>query len=287
LKTGLVLEGGGMRGIYTAGVLDYFLDEGIEFDYVIGVSAGACNAVSYISRQKGRAYRINTKYITDKRYLSFENFIKTRSLFGMDFIFDEIPNKLEPFDMESYRANPTQLKIGVTDVLTGKAVYFDKMPGNGSSEDLCTILRASSSLPLFSPVVRFGDRDYLDGGTADPIPVKQAQEDGCDRLVVVCTRDTGYRKGPEKFRGLYKQLLKKYPNMITCLDRRHLVYNLSTEYAKELDAKDEAVLIAPVNPLAIDRFEKDPEKLIQVYQMGIADAKAALPRIKKHLGIAE
>ena len=271
-KMGLVLEGGGMRGLYTVGVLDYFIENDITMDYVIGVSAGACHGISYVSKQHGRSYRINTDYIQDKRYISFSNFIKTKSLFGMDFIFDEIPHKLDLFDYETFHSVPTEFVTGVTDVLTGSPVYFGKEHFNQDS----TILRASSSIPIFSPIVEYQGGKYLDGGTSDPIPVRKAVEDGCDHLIVVLTRHRGYLKEAEKFRPVYKKVFKDYPEMIRLLDNRHIIYNESLTYLKQLEAEGRATVIAPSEPITISRFEKNMEKLNGLYQLGKTDAQNSL-----------
>ncbi len=277
MKLGLVLEGGGMRGLYTCGVLDCFLDHHLLVDYVIGVSAGACHGVSYVSMQRGRGFRINTNYLHDKRYLSLRNFIQTKSLFGMDFIFDEIPHQLDPFDYETFLSSPCEFKLGVTDALTGQCVYFDKSHLNHDS----TLIKASSSIPVFSPVVRYQGRDYLDGGTSDSIPVKQALADGCDHVIVVLTRDRDYIKKPEGFRSIYKNVLKKYPNMIKALDHRHAMYNDTLSLIKELEARGQATVIAPHSPVKISRFEKDKEKLKKLYDLGYQDALETLDRLKQ------
>lgn len=269
MKKGLVLEGGGMRGLYTTGVLDSFLDHGITFDYVIGVSAGACHAASYISNQRGRSFKVNTDYLDDKRYLSFSNYIKTKSLFGMDLIFDEIPNKLNLFDYDKFLSSPCEFKIGTTDVLTGKPVYFEK----GEVNRDCTVLKASSSIPIFAPIVNYKDGKFVDGGTSDPIPVKKALEDGCDKVVVVLTRHRDYEKGTEKFRRIYKHALNKYPNLISTLDVRHEIYNDTTRYIKKLEAQGKALVVAPEQPLTVGRFEKKKEKLLGIYHLGIKDAE--------------
>ncbi|MFR9190076.1 MAG: patatin family protein, partial [Anaerotruncus massiliensis (ex Togo et al. 2019)] len=222
MKIGLVLEGGGMRGLYTNGVLDCLMDNHFEADYVIGVSAGACSGVSYVSGQRGRSYRVNTGYVDDKRYVGFESLVKTKSMFGMDFIFDEIPNHLDPFDYEAFLASPMEFVTGVTDADTGRPVYFTKeavRPGDS------TLLRASSSIPVFSPVVEFMGGRYLDGGTSDPIPVQKALDDGCDRVVVVLTRDRSYEKSPEGIRPVYRHIFHDSPGMVRTLDTRHEVYN--------------------------------------------------------------
>lgn len=274
-KVGLVLEGGGMRGLYSIGVLDHFIENELKVNYVIGVSAGACNGVSYVSNQPGRSYRINTNYLEDKRYVSFSNFIKTKSLFGMDFLFDEIPHKLDIFDYDSFLASSCEFVTGVTDVYTGKPAYFGKEDLNHDS----TVLRASSSIPIFSPIVEYKGGKYLDGGTSDPIPVRKAIEDGCDKVIVVLTRDRNYVKPPEKFRSIYKRVFKKYPEMVRLLDERHEIYNDSLKYLSQLEKEGKAIVIAPSTPIGISRFEKNMEKLEAIYQMGIQDAKAAIQQI--------
>lgn len=280
MKVGLVLEGGGMRGLYTSGVLDYFLDQKIFVDYVIGVSAGACNGVSYLSKQKGRNYRVNTNYVSDKRYLSLSNFIKTKSLFGMDFIFDEIPHQLDLFDYETFLSSPSEYKLGVTDVLTGRPVYFDKTHLDHDS----TILKASSSIPVFSPIIEYQNGLYLDGGTTDSIPVKQALKDGCDHVIIVLTRDRNYIKKPESFRFIYSKVLKAYPNLIQALDNRHLMYNETLKFIKELEQQGKATIIAPSAPLEISRFEKDVSKLKNIYELGYLDASKKFDQLKELQG---
>ncbi len=269
MKRGLVLEGGGMRGLFTAGVLDYFMDEGITFDYCIGVSAGACHASSYLSQQRGRSYRINTAYLGDGRYLGVKNLLRTGSMFGMDFIFDEIPNRLDPFDYDTFLKNPCEFVAGVTDVQTGKPAYF----GMEAMDHDATVLRASSAIPVFSPIVEFRGRKFLDGGTSDPIPLEKALRDGCERLVIVLTQDRTYEKSPEKFRGLYKRLYARYPAMAATLDRRHQVYNEARRRAFQLEKEGKAVIIAPVRPVGISRFEKDAARLRALYEAGFAQAR--------------
>ena len=271
MKRGLVLEGGGMRGLYTAGVLDYFMDRGIEFDYCIGVSAGACHATSYLSKQRGRSFRINTAYLSDGRYVGMKNFLKTGSMFGMDFIFDEIPHKLDPFDYDTFLKTRCEFYAGVTDVQTGKTAYFGIEAMNHDT----TVLRASSAIPVFSPIVEFRGRKFLDGGTSDPIPVKKALTDGCDKLVIVLTQDRGYVKSPEKFRAVYRHLYGKYPEMAATLDRRHQVYREVRELAFELERNGKAIVIAPGQPVGLDRFEKDMTKLRALYEEGYRDAEKA------------
>lgn len=272
MKTGLVLEGGGMRGLYTVGVLDVLMEHNISFPYCIGVSAGACNAVSFLSEQKGRAKRVMVDYITDKRYLSISNFVKEGSIFGMDFIFNTIPHQLDIFDYDTFLKSDCEFKAGVTDVLTGKPAYFGKEHMQYDS----TVLRASSSIPLFAPMVEIDGKKYLDGGTSDPIPVRKALEDGCEKVLVVLTRDRSYKKSPEKFRRLYHRIYKKYPGMIELLDNRHNIYNETRDFVFELEKQGRAIVVAPSSPLKADRFEKDPDKLEEIYQLGRQDMLKAL-----------
>ena len=260
-----------MRGLYTAGVLDYFMDQGIEFDYCIGVSAGACHATSYLSKQRGRSFRINTAYLSDGRYVGVKNFFKTGSMFGMDFIFDEIPHKLDPFDYDTFLKTKCEFYAGVTDVQTGKPAYFGIEAMNHDT----TVLRASSAIPVFSPIVEFRGRKFLDGGTSDPIPVKKALADGCDKLVIVLTQHRDYVKSPEKFRAVYRHLYGRYPEMVATLDRRYQVYREAKELAFELEKNGKAIVIAPEHPVGLDRFEKDITKLRALYDEGYRDAERA------------
>lgn len=274
---GLVLEGGGMRGLYTAGVLDFFLDQELYFDYVIGVSAGACNAASYISRQKGRNKIVNTAFVDDWRYMSLKSLLINGSLFGMDFIFDEIPNRRVPFDYETFYRSPVDFRIGVTDCLTGRPLYFDK---KDLDRDF-TVLRASSSLPLVAPVVHFRGYHLLDGGIADPIPVRQAMADGYPKNVIVLTRNRGYRKEPVNLWGrLALQVkYKKYPGLVKTIIKRHEIYNETLDCIEELEQRGQAVVIRPAKKLHVDRFEKNADKLLELYSQGYEDAAAAFERI--------
>jgi predicted patatin/cPLA2 family phospholipase len=278
IQTGLVLEGGGMRGLYTAGVLDFFLEKDMLFEYVIGVSAGASNAVSYISRQKGRNRIVNTTFIDDWRYMSLKSLVKEGSLFGMDFIFEEIPNHKVPFDYEAFFNSPIIFKVGVTDCITGKALYFDK----GEMDKKFTILRASISLPFVSPIVHFRGYQLLDGGITDPIPIRQAITDGYQKNVVVLTRNQGYQKKPISTpqRLLLQKKYRDYPNLITAMLNRYQVYNKTLLYIDQLEQKGQVAVIRPSKKLTVDRFEKSGEKLNDLYKQGYDDAAAAYDRIK-------
>ena len=276
MKTGLVLEGGGMRGVYTTGALDCFQDNGLTFDYVIGVSAGACHATSYLSGQRGRSFQINVEYSQDKRYISLGNYLRTKSVFGMDFIFHEIPDRLLPFDYEAMSKNPTEFVVGVTDVLTGQPFYFT-IP---KTDMVNTVVAASSAIPIFSPRVEIEGKQYLDGGTTDPIPVKKSLEDGCDKVVVILTRPRGYQKQPEGFRKIYRRKFKKYPAMAEALDRRHEIYNDTLKFIETLEKEGRAIVLAQTSPIPIGRFEKDPAKLRALYELGMKDAANRLDEIR-------
>lgn len=274
MKTGLVLEGGGMRGVYTVGVLDAFVKYNFMPDYLIGVSAGASNGVSFISGQKGRALRTNTEYINDKRYLSLRNLFTQGSLFGMDFLYDELPKTIDPFDYDSFFKNPCDFKVGVTDAATGKPVFF----GKDSLKDGSITLKASASIPLVSKAVKYRGKEYFDGGTSAPIPVEEALKDGCDRIIVVLTRHREFIKPALKCQSLCSFIMRKYPAMIELLKKHHIIYRENQKKIAELEKAGKAFVIAPKAPLAIDRFEKKKEKLLAAYRIGFKDGEEFLKR---------
>ncbi|PLR98846.1 patatin-like phospholipase family protein [Bacillus sp. T33-2] len=270
VNAGLVLEGGGMRGVYTAGILEYFLEKEIFFPYVIGVSAGACNAASYLSKQKGRNRTVNIDYVSDPRYISWKNYFQSRQFFGMDFIFDEIPNKLVPYHYDAFNENPTELVVGTTDCKTGDPVYFGKKEyGN----DLLTVLKASSSLPFIAPEIHYRDRILLDGGISDPVPLKKAQLDGNRKNVVILTRNEGYVKKPSKLQFLVKRKYPQYIGLQKALAARYKLYNETIKYIVEQEEKGDVLVIRPSQPLEVGRMERNPEKLEKLYLQGYEDAK--------------
>ena len=267
---GLVLEGGGMRGVYTAGVLDFFMEKDLYFPYVIGVSAGACNAASYISMQIGRSKKININYIKNPKYLSLRNLILEKSIFGIKFIYDEIPNKLEPFDYKTFENSQQKFVIGTTDCITGEALYFEK---NDCKDNILQVIRASSSLPLLAPMVKLEDQILLDGGLADSIPVKKAMEDGYLKNIIILTRSKEYRKEPTKFNSIIKLKYKKYPKLINTILSRYKVYNKTLDYIMSLEEQKQVFVIRPSIDLKVDRLEKNPDKLSVLYELGYGDAK--------------
>jgi predicted patatin/cPLA2 family phospholipase len=275
---GLVLEGGGMRGVYTAGVLEYFLEQDIHFPYVIGVSAGASMAASYLSKQKGRNKKVNIEYITDKRYISWQNYFKQRQLFGMDFIFGEIPNKLVPYHYDEFYSNPSDLIVGTTDVLTGKSIYYGK---KDYGKDVLTVLKASSSLPFIAPEVRFQDKVLLDGGISDSIPIRKAQEDGYRKNVIILTRNRGYWKKPSRFHYLVKRKYPQYPGLQKAMATRYKVYNETIRYIEEEERNGNVIVIRPELPLEVGRMERNPQKLETLYNLGFEQAKRYTEQILK------
>ena len=275
MKTAIVCEGGAMRGVYTSGVLQAFMEEDFHADLLVGVSAGASNGVSYVSWQKGRGYRTNVDYAGDKRYASLSSYLKTGSYFGMDFIFGEIPSNLDPFDYEAFFSSPIAFYAGATDVKTGKPHFF----GKEDMENNLAALRASCSMPVLSPIVEIGDGLYLDGGIAAPIPIDKALADGCERLVVVLTRPMGYRKKAQRMRTFYRQFYSHYPALVRAIDLRHLVYNHTLERLRRLEQEGVAIVVAPAQALEVDRFGKDREKLIMAFDTGRASGEEALAKL--------
>ena len=272
MKTGLVLEGGGLRGVFTAGVLDAFLEGNFHADYVIGVSAGAANGVSYVSGQFERGLRTNTDYLRDPRYMGLRSLLFHRSLFGMDFIFGEIPQKLDPFDYDAFRRSPCEFWTGAIDIQTGETVYFGK---DEIGENL-EALRATTSLPMLSPPVSYRGRLLLDGGAADPIPVRRALADGCDKVVVVLTRQRGYRKEAQSFRAAYHAAFRRYPAMARALDTRHLIYNDTLDFIAGLECGGTAAVLAPPQAPSVQRIERDREKLLALYREGLEAGRGLL-----------
>lgn len=274
-NTGLVLEGGGMRGVYTCGVLEYFLETELYFNYVIGVSAGACNAASYISRQKGRNQKVNVEFVRDPRYMSIKNLITKKSYFGWDFIFNEIPNKYVKFDFEEFNKSDCKFVIVATDCATGKAVYFQKE----DVDDKFYPLRASASLPLISEMIKFKGYELLDGGLADSIPIKKSIADGNNKNIIVLTRNKEYRKEPVGNKGIIKLKYRKYPKLLNAIFDRYKHYNDTLDYIEHLENNGEAIVIRPSKPLDVKRTEKDSEKLNALFNNGYEDAKKYYDKI--------
>lgn len=272
----LILEGGTLRPIFSAGVMDALLDNNITFPYCIGVSAGITNGVSYISKQKGRNLEVVTKYRNDNRYLSYRNFLRCKSIFGLDFVFDEIPNNLIPFDMDTYRKYPGKVLVGATNAHTGKTEYL-----NGKDlDDKATMLRATCAIPLLFPVIKINGKEYYDGGLCDPIPIKKAIADGNTKHLIVLNQPKGYKKELSKKNILVAKLLnKKYPNLKTPLLNRHNHYNETVKFCEQLENEGKVLILRPEYNL--DSFEKDINKLKSSYDHGYNLTINHLSEIKK------
>lgn len=271
-RTGLVLEGGGMRGIYTAGVLDVFMEHDVTFDGVIGVSAGAVHGCSYVAKQKGRNIRYYKKYCNDKRFISMRNLLMTGDMVGEKFCYHDLPETLEPFDFETYSASETKFYVTCSNLETGKAEYLQLI----DMKDQVDLLRASASLPMVSQVVEYGGKKLMDGGCTDSIPVMAFHNQlGYKKIVVVQTRHRGYVKKNE-FNPLIKLQYRRYPKFVRALQRRSINYNRCVERIEQLEAEGKIFVIRPSEELTIGRMKSSPEELQKVYDIGRRDAQAQL-----------
>ena len=281
MKTGLILEGGAMRGIFTAGVLDVFMENEISFDGAVGVSAGAAFGCNLKSRQPGRVIRYNKRFATDPRYCSWASLVKTGDLFGADFCYRELPLELDLFDCATYDANPMEFHLSVTDCETGKPVYrlIDR-----ADETMFRWMRASASMPLVSRPVEIDGRCYLDGGLSDGIPLAYFESIGYDRNVVITTRPQGYRKFPSWKFVVLKPFFRRFPAVYRALKTRHVWYNETLRYIDGQVAAGKAFLICPDAALPISRVCHNPETMQKVYDIGRATAERLLPRVKAYIG---
>lgn len=280
MKTGLVLEGGAMRGLFTAGVTDVMMENDIKFDGAIGVSAGAAFGCNYKSHQIGRAIRYNIKYCNDERYCGFKTLIKTGDIYGVDFCYREIPQNLDVFDVETFQKNPMEFYVVCTDVVTGEAIYHKCT--TGGVEDLDWI-RASASMPLVSRVVETAGYKMLDGGMSDSVPLKYFESIGYDRNVVILTQPDGYVKKKNKFLPMMKLTLRGYPKLIDTVADRHNAYNKTTEYIKEREKAGNAFVIRPPENLNIGAVEHNSDELKRVYEIGRKTGEEKLEAMKEFL----
>ncbi len=278
MKTGLVLEGGAMRGMFTAGVLDVFLAAGVKADEVVGVSAGALFGVNYLSGQAGRAVRYNKRFNGDRNYMGLRPLLKEGNLFSTSYAYDLVPRRLDPFDDEAFQKSGVPFFAVVTDVDTGEARYMQVK----SVFDQMDVLRASGSMPFVSRPVELGGRRYLDGGVSDSIPCEWMAARGCDKLIVVLTREAAYRKTPMN-PAMVRLLGVKYPALARRLAARHADYNRALEKLERWQKEGRAFVIRPSAETPIGRIETDPDKLQQVYDLGRADGKACLPALRAYL----
>lgn len=270
-----------MRGLFSAGIIDVFMEEGIDFDGACGVSAGTCFGVNYKSRQPGRAIRYNLKYSRDWRYKSFRSLLVTGDIYGADFCYHELPEKLDYFDVETFKKDHMEFYAVATDLVTGKPVY--KKLKDGRNIDLEWI-RASASMPVASRVVKVEGYELLDGGIADSIPLEFMEKEGFSKNVVILTQPNDYVKKPyTSMMPLFKLSLHKYPKAVEALKNRHLMYNAELEHVKEAEAAGTAFVIRPPEALNIGSLEKDENELKRVYDLGRKVAKEVLPDVKKFL----
>ncbi|MDV2884200.1 patatin family protein [Alkalihalophilus pseudofirmus] len=276
----LVLEGGGMRAVYTAGVLEALMKHEVEIPHVIGVSAGACNGSSYVSKQIDRNRKVNIDYIDRPEYLSFKNLVKTKSIFGWDFIFNTLPNELEPFDFDTFKDSPQTFTIVTTKLDTGEPYYFDKhLP----KEDLLTVLKASSSIPMLAPPVTYKNDVFFDGGVADPIPIKRSIEEGHQKHVIVLTQNKGYQKTPMKFTRFAKWQFRNNPAFLQTMLTRYQRYNQTLKRIEEMEASGEAFVIRPKMPVRVSRLEKNKERLAALYNEGAEDMLSEMNKLERWL----
>lgn len=278
MKVCLVLEGGAMRGLYTAGILDALVDTDIKIDCIIGVSAGALFGVNYKSKQKGRVLRYNTKYANDKRYMGLHSLITTGNLVNTEFAYHELPTKLDIFDEEEYSKSKTDFYAVITNINTGKAEYKKIINATIQVDEL----RASGSMPYVSQPVKIDDNYYLDGALADSIPVLKAKEMGYDKVIVVLTRPKEYRK-KKRSPLMAKLFYKKYPNLVEAINTRYKQYNDTLDIIEELEDKKDIYVFRPSTDLKIKRVEKDKSKLEAMYNLGLKDFKDNLKSLKKYL----
>ena len=278
-QAGLVLEGGGMKGIYTAGVLDFFLDKGLEFSSCYGVSAGACHLCSFLSKQRGRAYDISVDYLGDKNYCSISSLLRTGDLFGVKMCYDDIPNRLNPYDYDAFNAYPGRAFAVVTNIETGRPEYLRLREMH---RDILAV-RASASLPLVSRTVRIDGKPYLDGGLSDSVPIMHSILDGNRKNVVVLTKEVGYRREPAGNLGLIRLRYAKYPKVYELMAGRHVAYNRMLDYLEAQEKNGQAFVIRPQKKSGVGRVEKDKEKLRLLYEEGYQEASESYERLMAYL----
>ena len=267
-KTALVLEGGGLRGVFTCGVLDCFMDKGIHFPFTVGVSAGACNGLSFMSGQRGRARASNIDLMDKYHYIGFRYLLTQRCIMDFKLLFEDFPERIIPYDYNAYFSNPDRFVMVTTNCLTGKAEYLEE---RSSSARVMDIVRASSSLPFVSPITYVDGIPMLDGGIADSIPVEYAISQGYEKIVVVLTRNKGYRKKNSRM-PLAKVAYRKYPNLQKALAERNAVYNRTMDLVERLEDEGRIIAIRPSKPVEVGRMENDTSKLAALYEEGYNEA---------------
>ena len=285
MKTALVLEGGALRGVYTSGVLDVLMEHHLYLDDVVGISAGSLNGLYYISRQKETSIQLNLNYVNDKRYMGVGNLARDRSFFNFDFVFDEIFSHLLPFDFETFYASKQRFYVGISNCESGKLEFVEK----GEYEDFLKVCQASSSMPLLSAPVVIRDQKYLDGGVTCAVPLFDELPFACDQLVLILTRNKGYRKSsvPPILQSIYRNHFKSSPALVDRLITAPLRYNERMDEIDRLEEEGKLFVIRPKEPVSVSRIEKNREKLEQLYEQGRNDAQNAYVRLLRFLGRQE
>ena len=281
MSIGLVLEGGSMRGMYTAGVVDVFLENNIKIDKMVGVSAGVLFGINYMSNQPGRVIRYNKRFVNDSRYMGFKSLITTGNIINKDFTYYDIPFNIDVFDEETFEKSDCELYAGVTNVVSGKPEFFKV---NNGFEDM-ELLRATSAMPFVSKIVEWDGKKYLDGGISDSIPIGKCQELGCEKIIVVLTRPLNYRKTKTN-KLLPKLFYRKYPNLVESINSRYEKYNQTLEKIIDLENKKEIFVIRPSKELNVKRIEKDVNKLQTMYDLGIEDMSNRIDDLRDYLNIS-
>lgn len=282
MKKGLVLEGGGHRGIFTAGVLDVFLENNISFDGVIGVSAGAVHGASFLSKQKGRSLRYALKYCNDKRYMGLGSLLKTGDYFNVDFCYYQLPQVLDPFDNETFENQTSAYYTVSTDVNTGEAVYHQCKT---LRDDHIKWIVSSASMPLVARIVEIDGQKLLDGGVADSIPEAAFRKMGYTKNVVILTQPKGYEKSKNSMLSLIKRIYKKYPKFVEAVENRHVVYNQELRDLENLEKSGDVFVLRPKSELIASRTERNPEKMQETYNQGRILALEEIEKIKEFLKI--
>lgn len=284
MKTALIMEGGAMRGLFTCGVLDVFLENDIRFDGAAGISAGAVFGCNFKSRQAGRPLRYNKKYCRDPRYCSLRSLIRTGDLYGADFCYRELPDVLDPFDRKAFQENPMEFYLGATDIESGKPVYH-KCTDCGPAD--MEWMRASASMPAVSRPVEVDGYRLLDGGIADPVPYRYMEALGYHRNVLILTQPKGYRKKKDSLLPLMRLALRRYPAVVSAMAERHHCYNSQMEEIDRMEASGGTLVIRPPQPLGISRTENHPEELERVYQIGRREAENRLEEVRAFLNAGQ
>ena len=280
MKKGLIMEGGAMRGMFTAGVIDVMMEKAIEFDGAIGVSAGAAFGCNYKSKQIGRVIRYNTRFCRDKRYGNFGVLLKTGNYYSKEFCYEEVPMVHDVFDFDTYENNPMEFYVVATDVETGKAVYHKLKDRHDHGFEW---IRASASMPLVSQIVEIDGGKYLDGALADSVPVQFFESIGYDRNIVILTRPMGFVKKRDKLFPLMKLYYRKYPKLVEAMASRHEEYNATLDYICAQEQAGKTLVIRPPEKLPIGRTENDPEKLRRVYEIGRQTAESRIDEMRAFL----